>query len=89
MSQRVRVDVRAGWALDDGTARYVVALNPTPSVAWERAFGEFERTAYTPSPARPRIRHGAIALVCAPDDLETEAAALERRLRLFASSQVG
>jgi hypothetical protein len=83
---RVRVVVRAGWALDDGSARYVLALQPTPALAWERAFERFEAAVYAPDPARISLRHGASAVACSPADLHEKVRAVQERVRHFERS---
>jgi hypothetical protein len=86
---RVSVDIDGGWALDDGTARYVLGLRPTPTVEWERALRAFEHATFTPSTSRRPIHNAVVSLVCSPDEIGAEAEELERRVGLFTRSLVG
>jgi hypothetical protein len=79
---RVTVSVGAGWALDDGTSRYVLALRPTPTVAWDRALRDFEVSMYAPS-TRPSVRHGAVVTTCPAHERDGVVGALQERVALF------
>lgn len=86
---RWSVHVGGGWMLDDGTARYVLGVRPTPTLGWERALEHFERTTFTATTSRPMPRNGVVAVTCAPERIVLEAEALGHRIELFVRSIVG
>jgi hypothetical protein len=76
----------ARWLRDDGTARLVLTLRPTPSVAWERGFAEFERAVYLSASSRPKLRHGTVVLACRPPEVAAATDALQRRVDTYRSA---
>lgn len=79
---RVIVSETAGWSLDNGNARHVLVLRPTPTASWDRSLREFEATVYAPT-SRPSIRHGAVSLTCAGRELEAVAGSVRDRVANF------
>jgi hypothetical protein len=65
------------WQLDDGTVDSLLPVAPRPSIAWERAFLDFESAVYLPSPDRSPLEHGVFRFRCAP----TERAGVVDRIR--------
>jgi hypothetical protein len=80
---RHSVHVDAGWMLDDGTARFVLTLQPTPSLAWERGFVEFERAVYLSAGSRPKVRHATVQLACPPPDVAAAVDSLQGRVDTY------
>jgi hypothetical protein len=73
-------------ALEDGTVRYLAVLDPVPPVNWERAFGEFERRVYSPSPDRRPLEHGTFVFTVAPAERDGSLERIARRLGWFEQS---
>jgi hypothetical protein len=69
--------------LDDGSARYVAALSPSPSLSWELAFHEFEGAIYLPDPRRVPFVHGVFAFGAAPHERDRVLAQLATRVERF------
>ena len=74
--------------LTDGTARYVVRVDPAPTLAWERGLADFEAAVYHPDPARLPIRHGVTVFAAASGQREDRVNAVGGRLRRFEQSLV-
>jgi hypothetical protein len=78
--------IGAPVALVDGTVRYVAALDPAPSLAWERELAEFESVVYRPDPARVPFTHGVFVWACPSGDREPTVEQLQGRVRRFEQS---
>lgn len=76
-----RAQFRARIGEDCG--RHCVLLEPFGGYGWELDLRDFEHAAYTPSPSRPDLRHGAVVLRCPVDEIPAQVAAINRRVEMF------
>jgi hypothetical protein len=73
----------SAWRLDDGTIDCVLPVAPQPTIAWERAFLEFEAAVYLPSPDRPPFEHGVFQFRCSPEQRAGVVEQLRQRVERF------
>jgi hypothetical protein len=78
-----RVRVSGVWDRVDGLVTVVAALQPCPTLVWERALLDFETWAYRPSPQRLPVVHGTVVDVVAPGDVDAVVSALSARVSSF------
>jgi len=83
---RVALGPSQNWVTADDLAEYVVPVDDLPSVGWEQAFGEFERTIYQPAADRPVLHHGVFSLTCVPAEWPPIGARLLQRIQIFGAS---
>lgn len=77
------VEIIGAHRLDDGTARYVVDVDPAFPLEEERSFLEFEAMAYTPDAGRVPLCHGCFVWVGVPAERDAAISAIEQRLRRY------
>lgn len=73
------------WKLRSGRTAFVAHITPTPSVAWELAFRDFETFAYLPAPDRVPLRHGTFRWIGPPAPASSVSDALMQRIGHFES----
>jgi hypothetical protein len=69
--------------LRDGSVRHTVAIDPTPTFAWEQQFHAFEDLVYLPAPGRPALEFRSFSFTVAPAMAAATMDGIARRIATF------